>query len=202
MIAHVHGKLASVAEDHVVIEAGGLGYQIYVTPATRSRLPAVGDEVTLYTHFQLREDGMFLYGFDRTEDRAVFTMLLGVSGVGPKVAMGIMAASSADQLLMAIRQGDIKKITALPGVGKKLAERLLLELRDKVGKAPLAGDERSQPVPAGEGVLDEAVAALVALGYSAAQAGELARTAWTELGRAGAVEDIVRYSLKRLGGNR
>jgi len=200
VIAHVHGKLASVAEDHVVIEAGGVGYQIYVTPATRSRLPAAGDEVTLYTHFQLREDGMFLYGFDRAEDRAVFTMLLGVSGVGPKVAMGIMAASSADQLLMAIRHGDIKKITTLPGVGKKLAERMLLELRDKVGKFP--GDEVSPPTPAGGGVLDEAVAALVALGYSAAQADELARTAWTELGRAGAVEDIVRYSLKRLGGNR
>lgn len=201
MIAHVHGTLVSVAEDHAIIEAGGIGYQVYITPATRSRLPAPGGEVTLYTHFHLREDGMFLYGFDRQADRAVFTMLLSVSGVGPKVAMGIMAATTADRLLAALGQGDIRAITALPGVGKKLAERMILELKDRVaarGRAPLATGEHVAAVTAGP--LEDAVAALVALGYASAQAEEMARAAWRQLGETGTVEDVVRYSLQRLGG--
>ncbi|GFG76219.1 Holliday junction branch migration protein RuvA [Mycobacterium botniense] len=164
MIASVRGQVLEVALDHVVIECAGVGYQVMATPSTLARLRR-GTEARLVTAMIVREESMTLYGFLEAEARDLFVMLLGVSGVGPKIALAALAVYDATALRRVLADGDVAALTRVPGIGRRGAERLVLELRDKAGAVPAA------PVN-GHAVRGPVVEALIGLGFAARQAEE------------------------------
>ncbi|HEY8489620.1 MAG TPA: Holliday junction branch migration protein RuvA [Dehalococcoidia bacterium] len=165
-IAQVHGVLAEKREDHVIVMVGGLGLLAYVPGSTLSRLPAVGEEVQLHTYLHVREESLSLYGFLTREEQRLFEMLLGVAGVGPKAALAFLTALSPSELAGAIAAENVEVLTRVPGIGKKLAARLVLELKGKLDAYAGA----ALPAPAARS--DEVLAALVGLGYSSSEAAE------------------------------
>ena len=175
MIAFVHGIAADMTENSVIVETGGIGYEIYMTGESLSQLP-MGEKVKIHTYFQVREDAMQLYGFLKKDDLQMFKLLLGVNGVGPKAAMGVLSGITADELRFAVLSDDVKTLSKAPGIGKKTAQKLILELKDKLKledafELKLA-HEQEKAATFGD-VSDgrqEAVAALVALGYSSTDA--------------------------------
>ena len=176
MIAFVRGTAVDMTENSVIVEAGGIGYEIYMTGTDLSQIH-MGEEVKIHTYFNVREDAMQLYGFRSKDDLQMFKLLLGVNGVGPKAALGVLAGITADELRFAILSDDVKTLSKATGIGKKTAQKLILELKDKMKledafELKLAHEQERAAVGAGE-VSDgrqEAVEALVALGYSSADA--------------------------------
>ena len=132
MYAYIKGELAEVYPDFIVIETGGIGYQVFITGQTFSYLPAVGEEIKVYTYLYLREDAMILYGFLTRDDLELFKLLLSVSGIGPKAGIAILSVLDADDLRFAVLSGDAKAIAKAPGIGNKTAQRVILELKDKL----------------------------------------------------------------------
>lgn len=204
MMAYIRGRFqyAEPEEGTAVLEAGGIGYQIYLSGRDLQLLPAAGEEVRLYTYLQVREDAFVLYGFFTREDRKLFGQLLGVSGIGPKGALGILSALSADDLRFAVLADDAKTIAKAPGIGLKTAKKLILELRDKLSleeafEAKMAGERMEEQTASGAGLTEarnEAVEALTALGYSAADALKAVRQ--VEMADGMDVEDILKAALK------
>lgn len=168
MIAAVRGEVLDVALDHAVIEAAGVGYKVMATPSTLATLRR-GDEARLITAMIVREDSMTLYGFADGEARDLFQMLLGVSGVGPKIALATLAVYDPSALRQALADSDVTALTRVPGIGKRGAERMVLELRDKIGALPGGS---GGGFPGGHGVRGPVVEALVGLGFAAKQAEE------------------------------
>ncbi|GAB7141934.1 Holliday junction branch migration protein RuvA [Mycobacterium riyadhense] len=168
MIASVRGEVLEVALDHVVIEAAGVGYRVNATPSTLATLRQ-GTEARLITAMIVREDSMTLYGFCDSETRDLFLTLLSVSGVGPRLAMATLAVHDAAALRQALADGDVTALTRVPGIGKRGAERMVLELRDKVGAAAATA---GAPAVNGSAVRSPVVEALVGLGFAAKQAEE------------------------------
>lgn len=166
MIAAVRGEVIDIALDHVVVEAAGVGYKVMATPSTLASLRR-GDEARMITAMIVREDSMTLYGFADGEARDLFQMLLGVSGVGPKIALATLAVYDPAALRQALADGDVAALTRVPGIGKRGAERMVLELRDKIG-AVLGGGGGA--LSGGHGVRGPVVEALVGLGFAAKQA--------------------------------
>ena len=171
MIAHVRGRVAHRGTGTVVVDVGGVGYLVHVTGA--SPVPARGEEVELHTSMQVREDSMTLYGFTERGALELFELLLSSSGVGPRIALAALGTHRPDTLRAAIAGSDVPTLTAVPGIGKKVAERLVLELKDKVGAFPSAGDDQigAAAGPAAD-VRAEVREALLGLGYSAGEAQE------------------------------
>lgn len=176
MIAFVRGTAVDMTENSVIVETGGIGYEIYMTGTDLSQIH-MGEEVKIHTYFNVREDAMQLYGFRSKDDLQMFKLLLGVNGVGPKAAVGVLAGITADELRFAILSEDVKTLSKAPGIGKKTAQKLILELKDKMKledafEIKLAHEQEKAAAGLGE-VSDgrqEAVEALVALGYSSADA--------------------------------
>ncbi|BBZ38969.1 Holliday junction branch migration protein RuvA [Mycobacterium conspicuum] len=168
MISSVRGEVLEVALDHVVIEAAGVGYRVNATPATLATL-RTGTEARLITAMIVREDSQTLYGFADHDTRDLFLTLLSVSGVGPRLAMATLAVHDAAALRQALADGDVAALTRVPGIGKRGAERMVVELRDKVG---LVGAGASAPAVNGNAVRSPVVEALVGLGFAAKQAEE------------------------------
>lgn len=176
MIAFVRGTAVDMTENSVIVETGGIGYEIYMTGTDLSQVH-MGEEVKIHTYFNVREDAMQLYGFRSKDDLQMFKLLLGVNGVGPKAAVGVLAGITADELRFAILSDDVKTLSKAPGIGKKTAQKLILELKDKMKledafEIKLAHEQEKAAAGLGE-VSDgrqEAVEALVALGYSSADA--------------------------------
>ena len=171
MYAYIRGILEEVDNQRVVVEANGVGYLIFVPNSVLHRLPPAGERIRLFTYFHLREDTQELYGFLEQEEKRFFEKLITVSGVGPKAALGMLSAFSARQLATAIVTGDRKLLCTAPGIGKKTAERILLELKDKIDQNALA-EGGAAPVPTVQWNEErmEALEALQALGYPAAEA--------------------------------
>lgn len=167
MIASVRGEVIDIALDHAVVEAAGVGYKIMATPATLSTLRR-GTESRLITAMIVREDSQTLYGFADTDARDLFNVLLGVSGVGPKIALATLAVYDAPTLRQALADGDVTALTRVPGIGKRGAERMVLELRDKIGAPAGAG----VGVAGGHSIRGPVVEALIGLGFPAKQAEE------------------------------
>jgi Holliday junction DNA helicase RuvA len=169
MIALVSGTVAVRRGDHVVVDCGGVGYRLSVSAETLRRVPAVGHEVVLHTHMVVRDDALLLYGFATEEERELFLMLLGVQSVGPKVALAVLSGGPPRDLLAALAAGDAARFQAVPGIGKRTAERIIVELREKVGVTlpePVITRASDDPrVVAREGLLG--------LGYSGAEVDEL-----------------------------
>ncbi len=168
MIASIHGVLEARRGSHAIIRVGGFGIRVFAPTSTLSRLGDVGAEVTLYTHFHVREDGMALYGFSSEEDRDAFEQLIGISGVGPKIALALLSVMDAQTFYKAIADEDQQRLAFAPGVGKKLAAKLVLELKGKLPSlAALGGAAALSPTAK---LQSEALEALMGLGFSAAEA--------------------------------
>ncbi len=165
MIASLHGRLESLSGDGVVINVGGIGFQVYLPTSTLSSLGNIGEEISLHTHTHLREDSVTLYGFASADELRFFQTLLGVSGLGPRLALAMLSAMSLEQLTMAVATGSTDLLTSVPGIGRKVADRLVLELKDKVA----AGWVTTPAAQLAEENTD-VLAALVSLGYSASEA--------------------------------
>lgn len=201
MIAFVRGIATDMTENSVIVETGGIGYEIYMTGEGLSQLH-MGEEVKIHTYFQVREDAMQLYGFLKKDDLQMFRLLLGVNGVGPKAAMGVLSGITADELRFAVLSDDVKTLSKAPGIGKKTAQKLILELKDKLKledafELKLAHEQEKAEV-SGD-VSDgrqEAVAALVALGYSSTDALRAVRKV-TEVS-SDDVEGLLKAALKNM----
>lgn len=171
MIAYLEGMVVSGGTEAVIAVGGGIGLDVQLSALSADRLPAVGQRVRLWTHLAVREDNWSLYGFVEAEERAMFRLLISVSGVGPKVAMGMLSKASADDLARALRLGDEKALVRLPGIGKKSAARLVVELGQRVPDSVLSPSESGAGAPAGgQGGLGEAAAVLQAMGLAPAAA--------------------------------
>lgn len=174
MISYIRGTLAAMERDKVIVDVQGMGYGVFMPERAMGLLPRIGNEVKLHTYLNVREDAMQLFGFLTRDDLAIFKLLIGVSGIGPKGGLGILSQLSADDLRFAVLAGDVKAISATPGIGKKTAEKLIIELKDKLdldemlhpsGQAETAGSADT----AVNSVQSEAVQALVALGYGSTE---------------------------------
>ncbi len=192
MIASIHGVLEARRADQAIVRVGGFSLRIFAPASTLGRLGEPGSEVTLHTHFQVREDGMALYGFTAEAERDAFEQLLNISGVGPKVALALLSNMDAQTLYGAIADEDLQRLSLAPGVGKKLAARLVLELK---GKLPsLAGMGGSGVTTAGGSIQAEVLEALMGLGYSTAEAQAALRKIPPE--RAMTLEEQVTFALR------
>ena len=188
MIAAVTGEVLSRRNDHVVIDAGGVGYRLAVSAETLRTVPAVGERVSLHAHLIARDDSLALYGFATEDERELFLSLTSVSGVGPKVAMATLSGGSVGELLRALAAGDAKRFQAVPGIGKRTAERIIVELRERV-----AGelDEAATVVSTESTAREEAREGLLGLGYTPIEVERLLATAEGE-----SAEEIVAFVLR------
>ena len=168
MIAHLRGKLIARHPNQAIVETLGVGYDVTISVPTFSDLPPLGSDVALHIHTHVREDQIALYGFLRAEEKRLFEKLITVSGIGPKLAITILSGMPADEMVNAIRGNDVARLTKIPGIGRKTAERMVLELRDKL---PAPGQEAAPAVPSLSAVQEDVLSALVNLGYQRA-AGE------------------------------
>lgn len=200
MYAYIKGELAEINTDHIVIEAGGIGYQVFISLQTFDYLPSVGENLKIYTYLYLREDAMILYGFPTKDDLELFKLLISVSGIGPKGGLAILSTLEADDLRFAILSGDAKAISKAPGVGGKTAQRVILELKDKLSleDAFEAKTEHVQKnaAAAGGSVKNDAVMALTALGYSSTES--LKAVSAVEITEDMDVEEVLKAALKHL----
>ena len=196
MIAHIDGKIDSRTTDTVIVEAGGIGYEIHVPSHVGDLLPPDGQQCKLFVHSNFREeDGTSLYGFMTREDRDLFRLLLTVSGIGPKVGLSILSSVTAGELAEAIVHEDLKALTHINGVGKKTAQRLVLELKDKVADMRLMLRVKK---PMADMASDDAVDALKALGYSQAAAVDAVDKARATFAAQPKVEELIKVSLRYL----
>ena len=169
MIARLRGKLVEKAADRVVIDAGGVGYEVMIPFSTYYELGEVGDEAAMRIYTHVKEDSLSLFGFLSGEEKKLFTLLIQVSGIGPKLGIAILSGLPPEEFVQAVQRNDLRRLNAIPGVGKKTAERLVLEMRDKLSGWASGGPE-SQPVAAQGTIQSDVVSALVNLGYSKVEA--------------------------------
>jgi Holliday junction DNA helicase RuvA len=191
MIAHLRGKLLAKHPNQAIVETGGVGYDVTISVPTFSDLPAIGDEVTLHIHTHVREDLIALYGFLRPAEKRLFEKLITVSGIGPKLAVTILSGMAADEMISAIRGNDVNRLTRIPGIGKKTAERMVLELRDKLAPEGVA---ESAVMPAMSPVEEDVLSALMNLGYQRAAA-ERALASVEKNGKSSSFEIMFRQTL-------
>ncbi len=199
MISYIKGNLADIMPDSIVIDVSGIGWQVYVPTQVSDRLPAIGQPVKIYTWLQVREDAMTLFGFLTKDELRIFKLLIGVSGVGPKNALAVLSVMTTDDLRFAILGDDAKAIAKTPGVGTKTAQRLILELKDKISledafEQKLAHVQETQTD--GSGVKAEAVMALTALGYSSSEA--FKALDGIEITKDMEVETLLKQALKKM----
>lgn len=204
MIGFLRGRLHAKGPRAVVVDVAGVGYEVEVPASTMAALPAVGEEVELFTHLSWREEGVNLYGFATPEDREVFRLLIEVSGVGPRLAMTILSSLTARQLLEILASGDEARLKSIHGIGKKTAARLCVDLKERAGRLFSQGwEEDGAPGRAGEapvpsGLAAEAVSALVNLGYGEREARGAVEAAAESLGPQAGIEALITESLRRL----
>jgi Holliday junction DNA helicase RuvA len=192
MIGRISGFLAHKAPGEITVDVGGVGYQIFIPLSVFYRLPDLGEKVSLHIHTHLREDALQLFGFLEPEEKQIFLLLNSVAGIGPKLAVTVLSGIPADDLAKALKEGDQARLVSIPGVGKKLAERMIVELRDKV--VPLLAQE----VTLGDGsqLMRDAVSALVNLGYRRPEAENSVREITKKEG--GTLADVLKEALRRL----
>lgn len=203
MIAFLKGEVADMTEGSVVLDVNGVGYEVLVPGQLLSMLEGIGQDLKLYTYMQVREDAVVLFGFLTKDDLQMFKMLIGVNGVGPKAGLGILSALGADDLRFAILADDAKRISKAPGIGAKTAQKIILELKDKLDledafEKKLAADKLSPEVSAAAGsqMVQDAVQALVALGYGSTEALKVVRSVKPTDDMD--VEDILKEALKKM----
>jgi len=197
MIAKISGVLSYSSIDYIMIDANGIGYKIFVPYSTYYHLPETGFRLSLHIHMHVKDDGISLYGFLTPEEKGLFEALIGISKIGPKLATNILSGASVDELKAAIAGQDIARISSVPGIGRKTAERIVLELKDKI--APETEKKEGFPRKDGEdAMLSDCISALVNLGYHKKAAREAVDKIRQNLGSDAGFEEIIRNSLKVL----
>ena len=195
MIARLEGRLIEKSPEQIVLDVGGVGYQLYIPLSTYLELPPEGERLRVRVHTHVREEAFQLYGFLSESERIAFGLLLGISKVGPRLALAILSGLPVAQLVPAVRQSNVAALRGIPGVGAKTAERILMELRDRVGVL----DHVASPIEAGSDLEEETVSALVNLGYPRVQAERAVRIARKSLQDPG-LEDLIREALRVVAG--
>lgn len=200
MYSYIEGMLKEAEEGQIVVDNHGIGYQIQTPASMFDYLPAVGTQVKIYTYLHVKEDGISLFGFPTREDLSVFRLLLRVNGIGPKGALAILSALTTDELRFAVLSGDAKAIAKAPGIGAKSAQRIILELKDKINLEDVlsekAGSKEEGPPSGFQTVKNEALQALTALGYSSSEA--LSAIAKIEISEDMDVESVLKAALKQM----
>ena len=197
MISYIKGNLVHRGESYIILETGGIGYQIFVSPGFLSKMPETGREMKIFTYMSVKEDGISLFGFSSKEEQEMFLKLLTVGGVGPKGALGFLSQLSPQEIVMAILSGDEKTLSKAPGVGRKTAQRVILELKDKCSTEDgiAISMETGEEAGAVGGAKFEAIEAMTALGYSRSEAakavGQVSAEGMT-------IEDILKAALKKM----
>ena len=198
MISHLKGILEHIDKAHLVVDVNSVGYHVHVSSGTMSRLPKLGESVHLFTYQVVREDDISLYGFLTKEERNLFKLLLSVSGIGPKASMSIISAFPINKVVTAITQGDVDLISTVPGVGKKTAQKLVIELKEKVAKAyAIKPADMTVGIKGDQGITQDAIAALISLGYSPREARDAILKSGIDLSSDN-VEDVIKQALKAL----
>lgn len=195
MISQIRGRLASKKPGEIIIDCNGVGYGIRVPLSTFYELPEVEEEVLLQVYTHVREDALLLYGFLTHKEKELFCLLIGVSGVGPKLAINVLSGISAGDLERALCEGDLIGLTRIPGIGRKTAERMLVELKDKVA---LPGGATGGGLPLKQGVVKDALSALINLGYTRSIAEEAVHDAVRQQGHELSLEELLKESLRLL----
>lgn len=200
MITYIRGELITIEEDKVIVDVGGVGFGIFMPGTAMNLLPAIGEEVRLHTYMNVREDAMQLFGFLTRDDLKVFKLLIGVSGIGPKGGLSILSQLSPDDLRFAVMASDAKAIAAAPGIGKKTAEKLIIELKDKLSIEDVLNKvSETETVTVSNSTNEiqaEAVQALVALGYGSAEAMKAVKK--VQLDENATVETVLKQALKNM----
>jgi Holliday junction DNA helicase RuvA len=194
MITFLHGELIEAHPTGIVVGVNGVGYELVIPLSSFDRLPKKGENVTILTHLHVKEDGMVLYGFMSEEERSLFRLLLGVAGIGPKIAVGILSGISPRNFRAAVSRGSAHMLAVVPGIGKKKAERLIVELKDKIGALEFAVGRPEESHR--DRVVDDAARALLALGYTNSEAQKAVQAALQRIGVPEDVEKLIREALK------
>ena len=197
MIAYLKGNLFYKCPEHVIVDTQGVGYQVFVPLSTFYGLPDTGHPVSLRIHTHMVENSIKLYGFQTEEELKLFESLISINKVGPKLALAILSGISVGELVRAVSDNDLARLNSIPGVGKKTAERLILEIRDKLPNLLEQFEPQTVSVPAG-GALEDALSALINLGYKKADAEKVLKKAHETLNGQGTLEDYIKESLKHL----
>ena len=201
MISYVRGELVAIEDDKVILDVNGVGFGIYMPAQSMTLLPTIGEEVRLHTYMNVREDAMQLFGFLTRDDLNVFKLVIGVSGIGPKGGLNILSQLSPDDLRFAVMANDAKTIAATPGIGKKTAEKLIIELKDKLSiedvlNKTVEQDTTTPTTNASNEIQAEAVQALVALGYGSTESMKAVKKVPLEEGTT--VEEVLKLALKNM----
>ena len=197
MIAHLKGKLTYKSPVEIAIDVNGVGYQIFVPLSTFYALPELGNEVFLDIHTHMREESLKLFGFYTTDEKRIFEKLIAINKVGPKLALTILSGMSPTELFNTIDSNDIGKLNTIPGIGRKTAERLILEMRDKMSGLSLEFTSTKDSIPQ-NGLFDDALSALVNLGYKKSQAEQTLKKVWEDGETERSIEDLIKKSLNLL----
>jgi Holliday junction DNA helicase RuvA len=202
MIALINGSLIYKSISHVIVEANGIGYQIFIPVTTFYELPDTNQKVTLHIHTHVRQDDISLFGFGTGEEKGVFELMISVSGIGPKLAMNILSGISAEELVRAVSHGNLERLVAIPGVGKKTAERMILELKDKVVKLSTyeAIYKDDGDIRVYDSIIDDVLSALVNLGYKSQRAREVLDKIIKESPETLTLDILLKKALKILAG--
>jgi Holliday junction DNA helicase, RuvA subunit len=199
MFSHLKGILHRKSPTEIVVDVNGIGYAVSIPLSTFEKLGEAGSTVTILTYMHVREDILQLYGFASEAEREIFRLLISVSGIGPKIAQGILSGIQPNELQNLIAQGNVSSLTAIPGVGRKTAERLIVELRDKIAKLDSVPSHAGS-TDAGASVRAEALMALISLGYNRATAEKAIRTSLQELnGKETTIQELLKHALKSAG---
>ena len=195
MIVTLRGRITDIQDAYIILDVNGVGYGLNVTSSVLKNMPAVGQELLVYTHLQVREDAMVLYGFSSWDERRLFQQIISVTGIGPKTGLGILSTVTPIEFVRAVEQRQLEVLTQIPGIGKKTAERLVLELKDKFTGTVWEGtDEDIIPIAPG-GILQDARDALIALGYSASESEYMVQTAHAALGDTHDLQELLKQAL-------
>ena len=198
MIGRIRGVLVDKKPPEIQIDVAGICYEVQVPMSTLYQLPELGKEITLHTHFVVREDAQLLYGFFEEKDKSMFRSLIKINGVGPKMALGILSSMEANEFVRAVRSNDINSMVKMPGIGKKTAERLLIEMRDRLKGWDDEEGGTQMPVSAGASITSDAETALISLGYKPQQAAHAIAAVLKINPEIQGSEELIRHSLKSM----
>ena len=198
MIGRIRGVLVDKKPPEIQIDVAGICYEVQVPMSTLYQLPELGKEITLHTHFVVREDAQLLYGFFEEKDKSMFRSLIKINGVGPKMALGILSSMEANEFVRAVRSNDIDAMVKMPGIGKKTAERLLIEMRDRLKGWDDEEGGTQMPVSAGASITSDAETALISLGYKPQQAAHAIAAVLKTNPEIQGSEELIRHSLKSM----
>ena len=198
MIGRIRGVLVDKKPPEIQIDVAGICYEVQVPMSTLYQLPELGKEITLHTHFVVREDAQLLYGFFEEKDKSMFRSLIKINGVGPKMALGILSSMEANEFVRAVRSNDIDAMVKMPGIGKKTAERLLIEMRDRLKGWDDEEGGTQMPVSAGASITSDAETALISLGYKPQQAAHAIAAVLKINPEIQGSEELIRHSLKSM----